>query len=121
METFVVAITAKPGSEDQVSEFYLKQQNEYAKAKGFRGRQILRAQHGTMVNALRKYMSDEEIASHPEPDLGEKGVHFVIIEHWDSVDDRMAYSQSRDKTVDRELFPLLQPAHSHEFYTDITA
>lgn len=123
MENFVITFTAKPGAEDKVTEFYLGQQAEYEQAKGFKGRTIYRAKAGTMVAAVKKRMSAEELAKHPEQHHdGEKaGVHFVIVEQWDSVDDRMNFSMSRDNSRDRELFPNLQPAHTHEFYGTVTA
>lgn len=121
METFVVTITAKAGSEDKVAEYYTSQQAEYEQAKGFRGRRIMQAKAGTMYAAVKERLTAEEIAKHPEPDHGDpKGVQFVIVEEWDSVDARMDFSMNRDKTREMGLFPLLEPAHTHEFYTDIT-
>lgn len=122
METFVITLTAKPGSEDKVSQFYISQQPEYEKAKGFRSRTILQAKTGTMVAAVKRHYPPEELAKHPEQhhDHESPAVQFVIIEVWDSVDDRMNFSMNRDRTPDRELFPLLLPEHTHEFYKDIT-
>lgn len=121
METFVITFTAKPGAEDKVADFYVKQNAEYEKADGFIGRQILRAKTGTMVDAVKKHYSPEELAKHPEQHHeGEKAVHFVIVEQWESVDKRMTFSQNRDKTPDRDLFPHLMPEHTHEFYEDLT-
>lgn len=122
METFVITFSAKPGAEDKVSAFYISQQAEYQNAKGFRGRQILRAKSGTMVAAVKQRLSAEEMAKHPEQHHGDGSqptVHFVIVEQWDSVDDRMDFSMSRDRTPDKELFPHLLPEHTHEFYSNI--
>jgi len=65
-------------------------------------------------------MTPEEMAKHPEPAGGPRGAHFVVIEQWDSAEDRLTWSLARDKTADRELFPHLMPEHSHEFYDDLT-
>ena len=121
MDTFVVTMTAKPGSDAKVADFYLKQQSQYEAVKGFRGRQVLMSRPGTMADILRQHMTPEEMAKHPEPEAGSQGAHFVVIEQWDSAEDRMAWSLSRDKTADKELFPHLLPAHTHEFYDDLTS
>lgn len=119
MENFVITFTAKAGTADQVTDFYLRQQKEYEAAKGFRGRAIYKAKTGTMVEAVKQRMSAEELAKHPEQHHdGDTGTHFVIVEQWDSVDDRMDFSMSRDKSRDRELFPNLESHHTHEFYTE---
>jgi heme-degrading monooxygenase HmoA len=119
MENFVITFTAQPGKEDIVARFYTELQPQYDAAKGFRGRQILQARPGTMANALRKVMTEEQMAQHPEPE-SDGSVHFIIIEKWDSIEDRMAFSASMDKSRNAELFPNLKPQHTHEYYTDIT-
>jgi heme-degrading monooxygenase HmoA len=119
MENFVITFSSKPGKEDAVADFYVSQQAEYDKAKGFRGRQILRARPGTMADALRKVMTPEQMAQHPEPP-NDGAIHFIIIEKWDSIEDRMAFSATMDKSRNAELFPNLLPKHTHEYYTDIT-
>jgi len=122
METFVITLSAKPGAADKVADFYVRQQAEYAKADGFIGRQLLKAKTGAHVEAVKKRYSPEELAKHPEG--GHHGdadaTHFIIIEQWESVDQRMNFSQNRDKGPERELFPNLMPDHTHEFYSDIT-
>jgi hypothetical protein len=120
MDTFVTTFTAKAGSDQKIADFYIGQQAQYEAAKGFRGRQLLMSRPGTMLAEVSKFMSAEEIASHPAPDSSAAGAHFVIVEQWDSAADRMAYSRSRDKALDRELFPHLLPEHTHEFYNDLT-
>ena len=62
MENFVITLTAQPGKEDVVTEFYTSLQPEYDAAKGFRGRTILRARPGTMADHLRKVMTPEQMA-----------------------------------------------------------
>ena len=119
MENFVITFTAQPGKEEVVSKFYLDLQPEYEAAKGFRGRQILRARPGTMAEHLRKVMTEEQMAAHPEPH-NDGSVHFIIIEQWDSIEDRMAFSATQDKSRNAALFPNLKPQHTHEYYTDIT-
>ncbi len=121
METFVITFTAKPGAADKVAEFYVSQQAEYEKAPGFIGRRLLQGKTGTMVKAVKARLTAEEMAKHPEGHHhDEPTTHFVIIEEWESVDARMDFSMSRDKSRDKELFPNLEPQHSHEFYKDIT-
>jgi heme-degrading monooxygenase HmoA len=119
MENFVITLTAQPGKEDVITQFYVELQPEYAQAKGFRGRQILRARPGTMAEHLRKVMTPEQMAQHPEPE-DDGSVHFIIIEQWDSIDDRMAFSATQDRSRNAALFPNLKPAHTHEYYDDIT-
>ena len=99
--------------------FYKSLQPELEKAKGFRGREIYRGRMGTMKEALSKVMTPEQMAAHPEPE-DDGSVHFIVIEHWDSVEDRMAYSASTDKSRNKELFPNLKPEHTHEYYSDVT-
>ena len=119
MENFVITFTAKAGKEDIVADFYTEMQPQYESAKGFRGRQILQARPGTMADALRKVMTPEQMAQHPEP-ADDGSVHFIIIEKWDSIEDRMAFSETMDKSRNAGLFPNLKPEHTHEYYTDIT-
>ena len=119
MENFIVSFTAQPGKEDIIAKFYTELQPEYDAAKGFHGRQIYQARPGTMADALRKVMTPEQMAQHPEPEA-DGSVHFIIIEKWASIEDRMAFSATQDKSRNAELFPNLKPAHSHEYYTDIT-
>ena len=119
METYIATVFAKPGSEDEVATFYSELGAQYTTAKGFLGRQIHRAQPGTMIAAVRKVRTEEELAAHAEAE-GPKGTHFVIIEQWENVDDRIAFSQNLDSSRTAKLFPHLLPEHTHEFYTDIT-
>ena len=102
MENFVITFSAKPGKADAVSRFYLDMQPVYEQAKGFRGRQILRARPGTMADALRKVMTAEQMAQHPHPH-DDGCVHFIIIEKWDSIEDRMAFSATLDKSLRGDL------------------
>ena len=119
MEVYIATVFAKHGHEDDVMTFYQDLEPAYAEAKGFHGRQILRARPGTMLEAVKKVVTEEELARHPEPP-GPAGVHFVIIEQWDSVEDRIAFSRSLDSNRQKALFPHLLPEHTHEFYSDVT-
>ena len=119
MENFIVTVTALPGKEDEVENFYHGMQPEYDNAKGFRGRQIFKARPGTMLEAVKKVMTPEQIAAHPEGE-SDGSVQFIIIEKWDSTDDRMAFSMTQDKSRNAILIPLLKPEHSHEYYSDIS-
>jgi heme-degrading monooxygenase HmoA len=119
MENFVIILNAQPGKEAAVADFYRSLQPEYDQAKGFHGRQVLMSRPGTMADALRKVMTAEQMAEHPEHE-DDGSVQFVIIEKWDSIEARMAFSATQDKSRNATLFPNLKPAHSHEYYTDIT-
>ena len=103
MENFVVTLLAKAGKEAAVAEFYKSLKPEYDAAKGFHGRQILQARPGTMANALRKVMTAEQMAQHPEGE-DDGSVQFIIIEKWESIDARMAFSATQDKSRNAALF-----------------
>ena len=119
MEIYVTTVFAKNGHEDQVTKFYGDQEELLKEAKGYRSRQILRARTGTMVEADKKVLSAEEIARHAEA-AGPDGTHFVIIEQWDSIEEKTAYSRSVDAGRVKDLIPHLLPEHTHEYYEDIT-
>ncbi len=119
MVTYITTIFAKNGHEDDVASFYLDQEKSLRDTQAFRGRQIFKARPGTMVEAVRKVLTEEEMARHAEAE-GPDGVHFVIIEQWDSVDEKTAYSRSVDAGRAKDLIPHLLPEHTHEYYEDIT-
>ena len=122
MVTYVATVYARKGHEDQVAAFYQGLAAASADAKGFRGRQILKARPGTMVEAVLRLMSPEELAGHKEPPHEEPdGVHVIVIETWDSVEDRIAFSRSLSRDRAKALFPHLLPEHSHEFYEDVSS
>ena len=120
MEIYVATVFARMGHEEEVTRFYLDQEEQLNAADGFRGRQILRARPGAMLAAVSKVLSAEEMARHAEAE-GPPGVHFVIIETWDSIDQKVAYSRSIDSGRNRELIPHLLPEHTHEYYEDVTS
>lgn len=119
MEIYITTIFAKLGHEEQVTQFYAEQEGSLNATDGFRGRQIYRARPGTMVEAVRKVLTEEEMARHAEAE-GPQGVHFVIIEHWDSIEQKTTYSRSVDGGRARDLIPHLLPEHTHEYYEDVT-
>ncbi|MCC5795505.1 MAG: hypothetical protein JJT85_12350 [Chromatiales bacterium] len=119
MVTYIATILAKPGHEAPVTQYYQSMEPMLREATGYRGRQILRAKTGTMAEEVRRQMSAEELARHP--DVGHaKGTQFIMIEQWDSVADRVRFSRGQSKDRARELFPHIEAAHSHEFYEDVT-
>ncbi len=118
MVTYIATVWAKPGHENDVTRFYQGMESLMREAKGYRGRKILRARTGTMVTAIRKVVSAEELARHPEPAV--KGTHFIMVEEWDSVEDRIAFARGISATRGKELFPFILPDHSHEFYEDVS-
>jgi hypothetical protein len=119
MEIYITTIFAKLGHEDDVGGFYADQEQGLKRAKGFRDRQLFKARPGTMVAAVKKVLSEEEMARHAEA-AGPEGVHFVIIERWDSIDDKTTYSRSVDAGRATDLIPHLLPEHTHEYYEDVT-
>lgn len=118
MVIYIATVWAKPGHEEDVTRFYQGLEPLMRAAKGYRGRRILRARTGAMVEAIRKVVSAEEMARHPEP--AAKGTHFVLVEEWDSIEERIAFARS-SATAGRakDLFPFILPEHSHEFYEDV--
>ena len=119
METFIVSVFAKPGHEDDVAKFYQDLVELDDQAEGFHGRQVFQAKNGTMVESVLRHYTAEELQAHAEaapPD----GTHFVIIELWDSVDQRILFSKNVSSGRSAQLFPHLLPEHTHEFYKDIT-
>jgi quinol monooxygenase YgiN len=119
MEIYITTIFAKHDHEDQVRQFYADQEESLNATEGFHGRQIYKARPGTMVEAVRKVLTEEEMARHAEAE-GPQGVHFVIIEQWDSIDQKTTYSRSVDAGRATDLIPHLLPEHTHEYYEDVT-
>lgn len=122
METVVVRIAARAGMEDKVEQFYLGQEAEYDGVDGFISRTILRARTGAMLQSILSQMTPEQIAKQPKPPEpeGEQGTEFLLIEQWESVEARMAFTLSRRKERDKELFPYLLPQHAAEYYDEVT-
>ena len=119
MVTYIATLFAKHGSEDDVTRFYQEQQAALRAAPGFQGRTMLRAKPGTMFNIVKHYLTEEQLANAGETPHGD-GVHFVMIEQWDSAEDRVKFSRSQDKSRAQSLYPHLLPQHTHEFYEDVT-
>jgi len=119
MITYVASLYAKPGHELEVTKFYQDLEPLMRAAPGFRGRRILRARPGTMEAEVRRVTPPEELKGHAH-ESGPEGVHFVMVEHWDSVADRVAFSRGASRARNKDLFPHLLPQHSHEFYEDVT-
>ena len=121
MHTYIVNVIAKPGHDEQVAEFYREMEPLYKDAQGFRGRKIYKAKTGAMAEAVYRHYSAEELSSHAEPPHEDPGTMFVLIEEWDSVDERILFSKGLAKGRNRDLIPHLLPQHSHEFFEDISA
>jgi hypothetical protein len=120
METYIATVFVKSGHEDEVTRFYQDMEPLMREAKGFQGRQLYRARNGTMAEAVHKLYSKEELARHAEPPHEDPGVQFISVEIWDSVEDRMLFSKNVAGSRTKDLIPHLLPAHSHEFYEDIS-
>lgn len=118
MVIYIVTVRAKTGHEAEVGRFYQDLEPQLRAARGYQGRQILRARAGTMAAAVRQSLSAEELARMPEKPPA--GTQFILIERWDSIEDRMAFSRTVAASRGKDLFPHLLPEHSHEFYEDIT-
>ena len=120
MVTYIATLLAKPGHELEVSKFYQDLEPLMREAKGFHGRNVYRARPGTVEAEVRRVTPPAELAAHPHHEDGPQGVQFVIVEKWDSVADRIAFSRGASKTRSVQLFPHLLPSHSHEVYEDVT-
>ena len=115
METYIVTIYAKEDHASDVQEYYQDLQNMYEKAPGFISRKIFRAKNGAMANAVKATYSEEELANIPEEDH-DHGEHFVMIEEWESIQDRINFGRSMSKEHHMKVIPYLLPNHYHEFY-----
>jgi quinol monooxygenase YgiN len=118
MITYIATIWAKPGHENDVTRFYQDLEPLMRAAKGYRGRRILRSRNGTMAAAMKQVVSAEEMARHAEHEP--KGTHFVMVEEWDSVADRVAFSRGASAGRAKDLFPHILPEHTHEAYEDVS-
>ena len=118
METYIVSIFVKKGHEDEVVKFYQEQEENLKGAPGYRGRKIYQAKTGTMADWVRANYSAEELAKHAEPEHEDPGIQLIIVEEWDSIDERMTFSKGQDNSRQKHIFPHLLPDHSHEFYLD---
>lgn len=119
MQTYIATLWARHGTEGDVTRFYQDMDEQMRAAPGFRGRQIFRAQPGRLLEIVKNYISEEELATASERGHAE-GVHFVIIEQWDDAENRVEFSRSLDKARAAKLYPNLLEQHTHEFYEDVT-
>ena len=115
METYIVTIYAKEDHASDVQEYYQGLQNMYEKAPGLISRKNFRAKNGAKANAGKATYSEEELANIPEEDH-DHGEHFVMIEEWESIQDRINFGRSMSKEHHMKVIPYLLPNHSHEFY-----
>ena len=74
-----------------------------------------------MAAWVAEHYTAEELAAHPEPAHEDAGTQFVIVELWDDLNARMRFTKDVMEGRGRELFPMLMPGHSHEFYNDVSA
>lgn len=118
MQNYIVTLFVKTGHQDDVVRHYQELESQMREAPGYHGRQIFVAKTGTMAEAVRKLYSAEELAKHAEPPHEDPGVQVIMIEQWDSVDERMTFSKSVIAGRQKEIIPYLLPNHSHEFYED---
>ncbi len=84
MITYVASLFAKPGHELEVTKFYQDLEPLMREAPGFRGRKIFRARPGTMEAEVRRVTPPEQLKGHAH-EGGPEGVHFIMVEQWDSV------------------------------------
>ncbi len=118
MQPYIVTLFIKTGHADDVLRYYQDLEPQLREAPGFLGRQIYLAKPGAMAAAVRKLYSAEELAKHAEPSHEDPGVQLIMIEQWDSVDERMSFSKNIAAGRQKEIIPHLLPNHSHEFYED---
>jgi quinol monooxygenase YgiN len=102
MITYVASLFAKPGHELEVTKFYQDLEPLMREAPG-----------------VRRVTPPEQLKGHAH-EGGPEGVHFIMVEQWDSVADRVAFSMGVARGRNKDLFPHLLPQHSHEFYEDVT-
>ncbi len=70
-----------------------------------------------MAEAVKQVYTEEELSKHAEPPHEDPGTLFVIVEQWESIDQRIAFGkQSGHRNT--ELIPHLLPAHGHEFFDE---
>jgi heme-degrading monooxygenase HmoA len=118
VKTFIVTVTAQPGHDAEVTSYYEGMAAVLAEADGFVSRKVYRSRTGEMAAAVRIAYTEEELAKHAEPPHEDPGTTFVIVEQWNSVEDRIAFGkQTSQRNVD--LIPHLLPAHSHEFFDEL--
>ncbi len=118
MQPYIVTLFIKTAHAEDVLRYYQDLEPQLHEASGFRSRQIYLAKPGTMAAAVRKMYSEEELAKHAEPPHEDPGVQLIMIEQWDSVDERMSFSKNIAAGRQKEIIPHLMPNHSHEFYED---
>ena len=62
-------------------------------------------------------IQDQDILTFPSGMLGFSAErHFVMIEEWESIQDRINFGRSMSKEHHMKVIPYLLPNHSHEFY-----
>lgn len=120
MVTYIATIYAKPGHEEAVTRFYQDMEPLLAAARGYKGRHLMRARPGTLEAEVRRVTPPEVLKAHAHETAAPEGVHFVMIEHWDSVADRVAFARGASAGRGKDLFPHILPQHTHEFYEDMT-
>ena len=119
MQAYIVTIKIKSGHEDDVLRFYQSLEPLLRDAPGYHGRQIFLAKTGAMTDAVRKLYPPEDLdKKHAEPPHDDAGVQLIMIEQWDSIDERILFSRNVVAGRQKEIFPYLLPNHSHEFYED---
>ena len=118
METYIVTIYAKFEHADEVANYYTGIQSLYQEASGFISRKVYRAKTGAMVRAVLETYSKDELKGNPE-EAHAQGEHFVIIEEWQSIQDRINFGRSLSKEHHMKVVPYILPEHSHEFYKNI--
>ena len=110
MVTYIATVWAKPGHESEVTRFYQDLEPLMREAKGYRGRKILRARTGTFADAVRQSMpAGAPAGGHAEPP-GPAGTHFVMVEQWDSVEERIAFSRGAAAAAASSFFPTSFPS-----------
>lgn len=118
MVIYVATVWAKPGHEAEVTKFYQELAPLLREAVGYRSRRMLRGKMGTMEAAVRKVATAQELAGHAEHTP--PGTHFILIEEWDSVEQRLSFSRNASASRGKDLYPHILPEHTHEFFEDLT-
>lgn len=116
--TYILTVTAMPGHQEDVARFFRDLEPALRDANGFQRRKIYQTDIGVMAGAINKYFLGKEPSDVPPHE--DKGTQFVVIETWDSIENRMMFSKSLSDGRNEGLKPHLLPQHSHEFYNDIS-
>lgn len=118
--TYILNVVAAPGRADNVANFFRDLEPSLRDAQGFKSRQIYQCRVGAMAQSINKHFLGKDAESIEVPLEDDKGTQFVVIEKWESIQDRMAFSKNLNAGRNNDLKANLLPQHSHEFFENIS-